>query len=243
MSADGEGGPERPPRDEGPDPLALRPRLLHRDGMILILDKPAGIAVHKGPKGGMVLEDGFEALRFGLPERPALAHRLDRDTSGCLVLGRHRKALARMGTLFSEGRVGKTYWAVVDGGTAAVAGAGSAALRKRDMARGWHMVVDPANGQPSVTGWRVLGRTAGFTWLELKPHTGRTHQLRVHCAHLGFPILGDRIYGRAPANGPPLHLHARAVSIPWAKGKPPITASAPVPEHMRAALGRCGFAD
>lgn len=236
-----EGGPDRPPRDDGPDPLGLRPRLLYRDGMILILDKPAGIAVHKGPKGGSVLEDGFEALRFGLPAAPALAHRLDRDTSGCLVLGRHRKALARMGTLFSEGRVEKTYWAVVIGGPAEEAGTISAPLRKRDVARGWHMVVDAANGQPSVTDWRVLGRSAGFTWLELKPHTGRTHQLRVHTAHLGCPILGDPIYGRAPANGPPLHLHARAVSIPWAKGKPPITATAPVPEHMLAALARCGF--
>ena len=88
-------------------------RLLYRDGLMLVIDKPAGLAVHRGPKGGAALEDHFDALRFGLPRAPALAHRLDRDTSGCLVLGRHRKALAALGRLFKQGKVGKIYWAVV----------------------------------------------------------------------------------------------------------------------------------
>src|SRR6478609_6625880 len=91
-------------------------RLLYRDGLMLVIDKPAGLAVHRGSKGGAALEDHFDALRFGLPRAPALAHRLDRDTSGCLVLGRHRKALAALGRLFKQGKVGKTYWAVVEGG-------------------------------------------------------------------------------------------------------------------------------
>ena len=91
-------------------------RVLYRDGLMLVIDKPAGMAVHRGPKGGESLEDHFDALRYGLPRAPALAHRLDRDTSGCLVLGRHRKALAELGRLFKAGRVGKTYWAVVEGG-------------------------------------------------------------------------------------------------------------------------------
>jgi len=90
-------------------------RLVYRDGLMLVIDKPAGLAVHKGPKGGESLEDYFDALRFGLPRAPALAHRLDRDTSGCLVLGRHPKALRRLGRLFAEGKVEKTYWAVVVG--------------------------------------------------------------------------------------------------------------------------------
>src|SRR5207302_10051350 len=100
-------------------------RLLYRDGLILVIDKPAGFAVHKGPKGtkgGENLEDYFGALRFGLPRAPALAHRLDRDTSGCLVLGRHRKALAALGKLFKTGAIGKTYWAVVEGGPEAEEG-------------------------------------------------------------------------------------------------------------------------
>src|SRR6204780_5941668 len=90
-------------------------RLLYRDALMLVIDKPAGLAVHRGPKGGESLEDHFGALRFGLPRNPALAHRLDRDTSGCLVLGRHRKALEKLGKLFKQGKIAKTYWAIVAG--------------------------------------------------------------------------------------------------------------------------------
>src|ERR1700761_1173527 len=99
-------------------PEQMVSRLLYRDGLMLVIDKPPGLAVHRGPNGGESLEDGFDALRFGLPRAPALAHRLDRDTSGCLVLGRHRKALEKLGLLFKQGRVSKTYWAVVEGGPA-----------------------------------------------------------------------------------------------------------------------------
>src|SRR5579864_6300714 len=95
-------------------PEQMVSRLLYRDGLMLVLDKPAGFAVPRGPKGGESLEDHFDALRFGLPRRPALAHRLDRETSGCLVLGRHRKALAQLGRLFKSGAVQKTYWAIVE---------------------------------------------------------------------------------------------------------------------------------
>ena len=93
-------------------------RLLYRDGLMLIINKPAGYAVHRGPKGGESLDDHFGALRFGLPRDPSLAHRLDKDTSGCLVLGRHRKALALLGKLFKQGKIGKTYWAIVEGSPA-----------------------------------------------------------------------------------------------------------------------------
>src|SRR5436853_5537416 len=97
-------------------------RLIYRDGLMLVIDKPAGLAVHKGPKGGESLEDYFGTLRFGLPRAPSLAHRLDRDTSGCLVLGRHRKALATLGSLFKAGLVQKVYWAMVEGGPLAEVG-------------------------------------------------------------------------------------------------------------------------
>src|SRR5262250_1180461 len=96
-------------------PAGLLDRVLYRDGLILVIDKPAGIAVHQGPGGGPHLEHWFPLLRFGLPRPPALAHRLDRDTSGCLVLGRHPKALRRLGRLFAEGKVEKVYWAIVHG--------------------------------------------------------------------------------------------------------------------------------
>src|SRR3954452_3058494 len=157
-------------------PEQMVARLLYRDGLMLVIDKPVGFAVHRGPKGGESLEDHFDALRFGLPRSPALAHRLDRDTSGCLVLGRHRKALAELGRLFKSGRVGKIYWAVVQGGPEADEGRIEVPLGRKDATRGWWIKPDPA-GQPAVTTWKVLGRSHDLphplTWLALEPLTGR----------------------------------------------------------------------
>jgi tRNA pseudouridine32 synthase/23S rRNA pseudouridine746 synthase len=224
-------------------PEEMVTRLLYRDGLMLVVDKPAGMAVHRGPKGGESLEDHFDALRFGLPRSPALAHRLDRDTSGCLVLGRHRKALAALGKMFKTGKIGKTYWAVVEGGPADDEGRIEIALSKRDETRGWWMKPDPS-GLPSVTTWKVLGRGDGLAWLAMEPITGRTHQLRVHAVETGWPIVGDAIYGNAPrSGGPALHLHAREVVVPISKNKPPVTVTAPVPEHMRERLKACGWVD
>jgi len=222
-------------------PEEMLGRLLYRDGLMLVIDKPAGFAVHRGPKGGAALDEYFDALRFGLPRNPALAHRLDKDTSGCLVLGRHRKALALLGKLFKQGKVGKTYWAVVEGSPPTEEGRIDIPLGKLDESRGWWMKPDP-HGVQAVTTWQVLGRGHGLTWLALEPLTGRTHQLRVHCAEMGWPILGDAIYGRAPrSGGPPLHLHARQIVIPISKNKPPVKVTAPVPAHMREALMACGW--
>ncbi|HXW23716.1 MAG TPA: RNA pseudouridine synthase [Xanthobacteraceae bacterium] len=265
-------------------PEAMLARVLYRDALMLVIDKPAGQAVHPGPKGGPSLLDHFDALRFGLPRPPALAHRLDRDTSGCLVLGRHRKALAHLGVLFKHGRVRKLYWAVVEGGPDTEEGRIELPLGRLDATRGWWMKPDP-KGQPAVTTWRVLGRalplpacgersapkapgeggspyaepvqtpphpdplpasgereTASRTWLALEPLTGRTHQLRVHCAAMGWPIVGDAIYGTAPrTGGPPLHLHAREVVVPLYPKREPVQVVAPVPEPLRAALAACGW--
>ena len=221
-------------------------RLLYRDGLILVLDKPPGFAVHKGPqgaRGGRSLEDFFDALRFGLPRAPALAHRLDRDASGCLVLGRHRKALAELGRLFKSGRIGKTYWAVVEGGPADEEGRINMPLGRKDATRGWWMKHDP-HGQPATTSWKALGRGEGLTWLALEPLTGRTHQLRVHCAEMGWPIVGDSVYGSAARMaGPGLHLHAREVVVPIYKNRAPVTVRAPVPAHMHERLRACGWED
>jgi tRNA pseudouridine32 synthase/23S rRNA pseudouridine746 synthase len=218
-------------------------RLLYRDGLMLVIDKPAGIHVHRGPKGGESLEDSFDALRFGLPRRPALAHRLDRDTSGCLVLGRHRKALASLGKLFKQGKIGKTYWAAVEGGPSEDHGRIDIPLGKLDETRGWWMKPDP-NGLPASSTWTVMGRGDGLTWLALQPLTGRTHQLRVHCAEMGWPIVGDNIYGRSTrTGGPPLHLHSREVVVPLYKNKDAVRVAAPVPEHMHERLALCGWKD
>ena len=217
-------------------------RVLHRDGMMLVIDKPAGLAVHKGPKGGETLADHLDALRFGLPSAPELAHRLDKDTSGCLVLGRHRKALAELGKAFADGTVGKTYMAVVRGVPAEARGRIELRLSKRSPTRGWWMAVDP-KGQEAITEWERIATGEGFAVLALSPLTGRTHQLRVHLDAIGHPILGDSIYGGASRlpGGPILHLHSRRVLLPQKKGREAIDVRAPLPGHMRATLERAGF--
>jgi tRNA pseudouridine32 synthase/23S rRNA pseudouridine746 synthase len=219
-------------------------RLLYRDALMLVIDKPPGLAVHRGPKGSSATESldaYFDSLRFGLPRAPALAHRLDRDTSGCLVLGRHRKALAELGRLFRSGRVQKTYWAVVQGGPVEDSGRIDAPLGRKDAARGWWMKHDP-HGQCALTRWIVLGRGPDLAWVALNPLTGRTHQLRVHCALMGWPIVGDHIYGGAARiGGPGLQLLAREVEVPLYKNRAPVRVLAPVPAHMQARLQACGW--
>ncbi len=142
----------------------IQARVLHRDGLMLVIDKPAGLPVHRGPKGGANLESSFDGLRFGLPRPPVLAHRLDKDTSGCLVLGRHRKATASLGLLFKHGKISKTYWAVVEGGPVEDQGTIDMPLGRLNAERGWWQKPD-ADGQPATTNWKVLGRGDGLAWL------------------------------------------------------------------------------
>jgi tRNA pseudouridine32 synthase/23S rRNA pseudouridine746 synthase len=243
-----EGRPEiSPVRDESPPPVPI----LYRDAMMLVVDKPAGLPSHRGPqaKGRRipVLTDHLDALRFGLPRKPEAAHRLDKDTSGCLVLGRHPRAMAELNQMFRDGLIDKTYWAVVEGSPAQDEGLIDLALARRSPERGWWMKVD-AQGLPSQTRFHVRGRGQGeagpLTWLELAPLTGRTHQLRVHCAASGFPILGDEIYGTAPREGGPgLQLHARAITIPLYRKREPVRVEAPPPAHMLAGLRACGWSE
>ncbi len=207
--------------------------ILFQDSRFVVLDKPPGLPVHAGPRGGASVEDVFPALSRR-KDGPWLAHRLDTDTAGCLVVALRRAALHAAQAAFAAGMVRKTYWAVVQGGPAAESGVVDAPLVKRTNATGWRMVVGP-DGKAAVTDWQVRGRAAGFTWLELHPHTGRTHQIRVHCALLGCPILGDPVYGDGVGR---LHLLARAITLPL---DPPVTATAPPPSHMRAALAACGL--
>lgn len=225
-----------------PPPLTaeqIQARVLHRDGLILVIDKPAGLAVHAGPSGAPNLEECFDDLHYGLPRPPSLAHRLDADTAGVLVLGRHPKALAKLGRLFSGRDTEKTYWAVVEGQPPADEGVFDMPLLKLNTRSGWSVKVSD-KGQPSVTRYKVMGRAPGMTWLELKPETGRTHQIRVHCAAAGCPVIADRLYGRAQLNNQ-LHLQSRGIVLPLSKSKPPIVVTAPPPAHMLAALTACGF--
>ena len=156
---------QRTRRNPGLTAEEIQARVLHRDGLMLVIDKPAGLPVHRGPKGGANLEASFDALRFGLPRPPVLAHRLDRDTSGCLVLGRHRKATASLGLLFKHGKISKTYWAVVEGGPAEDEGSIDLPLGRLNAERGWWQKPDP-EGQTAVyqlegAGPRRRSRLAG----------------------------------------------------------------------------------
>jgi tRNA pseudouridine32 synthase / 23S rRNA pseudouridine746 synthase len=213
-------------------------RLLYRDALMLVIDKPCGLPVHKGTGGGETLEDAFEHLRYGLPNPPSLAHRLDRETSGCLILGRHRKALQKLGKLFEQGRVEKTYMAVVHGTPEATSGNINAPLKKAESRSDrWRMRVSE-DGMESHTQYRVLSSNNGFSVLELIPKTGRTHQLRVHCAHIGIPIVGDYMYGSDTERNqrPLLHLHAYSVRVPLYPSREAIYVEAPLPEHMQRTL-------
>ncbi|MBF0108052.1 MAG: RNA pseudouridine synthase [Magnetococcales bacterium] len=217
-------------------PMNLLERLLYRDGLMLIIDKPGGWVVYGAGAGGKNLEPLLTTLRFGLPRSPALVHRLDRGTSGCLILGRHPKATRRLNRLFSEHRIEKRYWAMVHGKPPNDQGIIDEPLREVEKSRtGPTMVVDPG-GQPAITRYRLLDRVDRVSWLELMPITGRTHQLRVHCAYLGCSIIGDFRYGRD--SGIPLHLHARQIIVPLHPNRPAIDVTAPPPGHLREWLTR-----
>jgi tRNA pseudouridine32 synthase/23S rRNA pseudouridine746 synthase len=212
----------------------MDPRILFQDQRFVVLDKPAGLPVHAGPSGGRSVEDWFPLLSRR-KDGPWLAHRLDADTAGCLVIALRRAALLAAQALFASGNVRKTYWAVVSGQVSGDRGTIVAPLRRVTSPRGWHMVVDERSGQSATTDWQVCGRADDRTWLELRPRTGRTHQIRVHCATLGTPILGDVRYG-TPGGG--LHLLAHAIHLPL---DPAVDAVAEPPAHMLAALEQCGF--
>jgi len=190
------------------------------------------LAVHPGGTGVAHLGLFLESLKFEQPDSPKLAHRLDRGTSGCLVLGRHRAALKQLGKLFERGQVDKTYWALTLGVPPETSGLIDKPLLKLDPRRG-KMAIDPS-GQEARSEWRLLGTDGTIAWLELKPLTGRSHQLRVHLASIGCPILGDRLYGaeRAAPISDELCLLARRISLPFYWQQPPIIAEAAPPAHM-----------
>lgn len=208
--------------------------ILFRDARFVVLDKPPGLPVHPGPRGGPSVEDHFPALSRRR-DGPWLAHRLDADTAGCLVVALRRAALHAAQAAFAGGAARKTYWAVVRGAPPELSGVVDAPLAKRSTpAGGWRMAADAA-APPAETAWRVIGRAGGASWLELHPRTGRTHQVRAHCALLGCPVVGDPVYGGGAGR---LHLLARAIRLPL---DPPLAAEAPPPAHMLAALAACGW--
>jgi tRNA pseudouridine32 synthase / 23S rRNA pseudouridine746 synthase len=212
----------------------LADRILHTDPEILILDKPAGLPVDPPRDGSVSIANHLQSLSLGNHSWPQPVHRLDRDTSGCLMLGRSAKAVKRLSAAFEEGRVGKRYLAILTGVPTEASGTIDLALTKTSTARtGWRMVPDPA-GKAAHTDWRVLSVVDGRALVEFRPLTGRTHQLRVHAANgLGHAILGDPIYGSTDPRGMMLHAADLSLDRP---GKPAVSAHAPFPARF-AALG------
>lgn len=207
---------------------------------VLVINKPAGLPVHGGPGGGITLDDYLPDLQFGKKQLPFLAHRLDRDTSGCLILGRNKPALRLLGKLFELKRIRKTYWAVLDGTLPAKKMTINLPLAKITAQKNrWHMQVDQ-NGQSAISELRVLQEQNGLTWVELSPRTGRTHQLRVHCAAQNCPIIGDSLYGSGDGTAP-LLLHARSLKIPYDRHGAPLVIEAPPPPAMTQFLLDHGF--
>ncbi|ARS28666.1 RluA family pseudouridine synthase [Sphingomonas sp. KC8] len=209
----------------------LSDRVLFIDAEALVVDKPAGLPVTEVRDGSLSVENHLDSLRFGFQRRPAIVHRLDRDTSGCLLLARNPKAQKRYNAAFETGQVQKTYWAVVSPVPADDSGTIDMPLLKVSTREaGWRMIVDP-RGKASRTHWRKLAEADGRALIEFSPETGRTHQIRVHAATgLGAPIVGDPIYGTGSQEkgGQPMLLHARTLTVPR-EGKPPIVAKADAP--------------
>jgi tRNA pseudouridine32 synthase / 23S rRNA pseudouridine746 synthase len=210
----------------------LGERVLFLDGEALVIDKPAGLPVDPPRDGGLSLENHLASLTFGFRRWPVAVHRLDRDTSGCLLLARHPKAQARFQQAFEAGAVSKRYLAILDGVPGSQSGTIDLALRKvSSKADGWRMTGD-ARGKTARTDWQMLASHDGRALVAFMPHTGRTHQLRVHAREgLGIAIVGDPVYGRAHAAG--MMLHAAALALPRA-GKDAIAAEAPWPERFGA---------
>ncbi len=212
--------------------------VLFEDAEALIIDKPAGLPIEQPRKGGPSLADYLEQLKFGFQRPPVPVHRIDTDTSGCLLLARNPKALKRFSLAFEKRLVSKTYFGVIAGELVAEAGTIDLALAKISSAeKGWRMIA-AKKGKPSLTHWRRVGASGGHTLVEFRPETGRTHQIRIHAlAGLGTALLGDPVYGPGSVPGRTM-LHAAELCVPR-QGKADIAARAPMPEDFI----RLGFGD
>lgn len=248
--------PDAPPR---PPPGALsrkdedyvRSLVIHRDADVIVLNKPHGLAVQGGAGTMRHLDGLLDGLRFGAEKRPKLVHRLDRDTSGCLVLARHPRAAAFLGEAFRDRDTDKIYWAIVVGSPRPKIGELRSWMRKapgprdadREMMR--RAVQSDEGAVHAVTQYAVLSEAAArAAWVALRPVTGRTHQLRFHMAEMGHAIAGDPKYkcDRPTPNdlNSALMLHARALRLPHPSGGE-LNVSARLPGHLRAAFSLLGF--
>ena len=216
--------------------------ILFEDGEALVIDKPAGLPLDRPRAGGISLDDRIDELRFGFQRPPAPVHRLDRDTSGCLLLARNARALKRFSAAFEARTVAKRYLGIVAGPVSEAEGTIALSLNKISSASDGCRMIVARKGKPAVTHWRRVSEHGGLTLVEFRPETGRTHQIRVHAAHaFGHALLGDPVYGAGNADGRSARrtmLHAAALTVPR-EGKEPIIAQAPLPADFAA----FGFTD
>jgi len=235
------------PRARPQDVALLRETVLYRDDWAIAVNKPAGLAVQGGTNTDRHVDALLDGLRFESKERPRLVHRLDKDTSGVLLIARHAAAAAFFTRAFRDKTTRKIYWAITVGLPEIRQGRIDLALAKQAGIRGGERVQADAEGKSAVTYYTVVDHAGTrASWLALLPVTGRTHQLRAHCAALGTPILGDGKYGGsgaqlaggAAARG--LHLHARSLAIPHPQGGT-LSLTAPLPPHMRRMWEFFGF--
>lgn len=227
------------PKIRPEDEAMILSSVLYRDDDVIVLNKPPGLATQGGTNTTLHVDALLGALRFDSAERPRLVHRLDKDTSGVLILGRSARAASALTAAFRSRAARKVYWALVVGYPDPSEGSIRAPIAKVPVAGVEKMEVNVEEGQAARTEFTVLDAAGRrIVWLHLEPLTGRTHQLRVHCAYLGTPILGDGKYGGAEAHvqgegvSRKLHLHARALRIPHPSGRGQLSVQAPLPEHM-----------
>lgn len=231
------------------DAAEIQRMVIHRDDHVIVLNKPPGLAVQGGSGTEKHVDGMLDALRFGYEDRPRLVHRLDKDTSGLLLIARTGQAAKRLAESFRDRETEKLYWAVVVGVPPRREGTIDLPLAKRPGARDRELMqVDEENGQKALTHFREIDRIGKrAALLALWPRTGRTHQLRVHCAEIGCPILGDRKYGgeeallAAVADARRLHLHARRLTLPHPSGRGELRAEAELPPHFRRTVEALGF--
>ncbi|MDG2535035.1 RluA family pseudouridine synthase [Sphingomonas sp. HITSZ_GF] len=223
-----------------------RSMVIHQDDAAFVLNKPPGLATQGGTKTTEHVDELLDALQYDLEGRPKLVHRLDKDTSGALLVARTARAAAAFSKNFSSRTARKVYWALVVGVPSIEDGIIDLPLGKQPGTGGEKMQVDEKEGQPSRSRYRVIGRAGNrAAWVELQPFTGRTHQLRVHMAAIGFPIVGDGKYGGPEAFltggiSRKMHLHARRIRVDHPDGGK-IDVKAELPHHFAESLHTLGF--
>ncbi len=242
--------PRQPKNEAYADPelvQTLLDSILYKDKDVLAINKPAGVAVQGGSGVSIHIDGALDELRFGAKERPKLVHRLDKDTAGVLLLGRSASAAAELTKAFRHREAQKLYWAVVIGCPEVPDGQIEAALSKSGGPQDERMHVDAEHGKAAITDFKVISSAAGkVSWLDLRPRTGRTHQLRVHCAAIETPILGDGKYGGRTAfladlpGAKALHLFARGIRLPRRQG-PALEVYAPLPPQIAETFKYFGF--